>query len=671
VSVQVGELFATLKLEKGRFEQDVKGGGSLWGGLAKVALGAATVISGAILGIGIASAHSAEEQERVDDRIRRLLGKNANAFIEWAGKNAVALRVTDDHLEDLGATAIQAFQTMGIGASKSIGMTQELMKRAADISATTGKSFDEVFSALVKGTQGATKGLKGIGVVVDQNAIKQEALRLGLWKGTGALSASAKAAAVYSLEMKGTASAAGAAADKQGTMAETMKIIPVLMDRVMDAVGRVFLPIVRAVLPAVVGAFEGLANVVEGSVGSIGDSVTGVGSTIGSVFGGIASLIRPLVDGVLPRVQSILSLIGTQVVPVLASAFGTFTSTILPALQRGFSAIADNIIPALAGAFEAFVTGVLPILTEAFQLVATEIMPAVASAMDFLSTTVIPAIGDAINWLATEILPPIMAAFQAIAENVIPILVAALDTVVAVVRDNWPTISSIAQQVGNAIKIAVDVVSAVIQAVAPVIRWLAETIFPILGAAAGFLLKAIDTAFKAIGVIWDAILQAGKATVDGLSAAFNGLVGVFHFIGDAIGAVFRTAMNFLIGIVNAVIGAVNSIQVHIGRIGLDTPAGFVGVGPFDWNGLQLPNLRYLQSGTPFFAGGLAMLGEKGPELAELPAGTRVHNAQDTAAILGRSGGQRVYQLTVQGNLEAKDEASVLATLRRLEAFGEA
>jgi hypothetical protein len=85
--------------------------------------------------------------------------------------------------------------------------------------------------------------------------------------------------------------------------------------------------------------------------------------------------------------------------------------------------------------------------------------------------------------------------------------------------------------------------------------------------------------------------------------------------------------------------------VHIGRIGLDTPAGFVGVGPFDWWGLQIPQLRYLAMGARDFGGGLARIGETGPETAFLPRGTSVTTAADTndlvaaARLILNGGGQ--------------------------------
>jgi hypothetical protein len=153
----------------------------------------------------------------------------------------------------------------------------------------------------------------------------------------------------------------------------------------------------------------------------------------------------------------------------------------------------------------------------------------------------------------------------------------------------------------------------------------------------------------------------------GIGDAFSALVGIFRAVGDAISGVFRTAMNALIGIVNGIIRAVNSIQVHIGRIGLDTPAGFIGVGPFDWPGLQLSELRYLQAGVRNFEGGWAMLGERGPELARLPRGTDVFSAAQSRDLLAGSsgrGGPLIGSQTIYGVAPGDVERETRRALRR-------
>lgn len=62
------------------------------------------------------------------------------------------------------------------------------------------------------------------------------------------------------------------------------------------------------------------------------------------------------------------------------------------------------------------------------------------------------------------------------------------------------------------------------------------------------------------------------------------------------------------------------------------------------------------SGTSFFQGGLTMVGELGPELVELPKGSRIHNDYNTKNIMGSSG--KIQNHFNIGNLVVREEADV-------------
>jgi len=452
-------------------------------------------------------------------------------------------------------------------------------------------------------------------------------------------------------------------ADKAKASFEALSIT--LGDKLLPIAGSVFDGITALLSsPALTGAIDGLGNAMSGLATLFGQAFGAIAGVIGPPIAEIVGLFTDATDGSNTIIDDFHEMAAAgdplaAVVGMIAGAFTTFTTTILPQLQTLLASVATNILPALGNAFTVIVTGVLPVLQSAFETFTTSVLPTVTSLFDFLATTVIPSVGSAISWIATNVLPPLMAAFSTIADTIIPILAAAFSTVVHVIEDNWPTISAIAETVGNAVKTAVEAISVVIKAVAPVITWLAKTIFPILGAAAGILLHVIDGAFKAIGVVWNAAWDVAKGIAKGIGDAFGNLVGVFNTVGAAISGVFRGAMNFLIGIVNGIIKAVDAIQVHIGRIGLDTPAGFIGVGPFDWNGLQLPTLRYLAGGGIVDRPTLAMLGEGNKREAVIPL--------DSPTGRALAGGEQHthYHVQVMGNVEARDEPSIARTLQRL------
>lgn len=90
------------------------------------------------------------------------------------------------------------------------------------------------------------------------------------------------------------------------------------------------------------------------------------------------------------------------------------------------------------------------------------------------------------------------------------------------------------------------------------------------------------------------------------------------------------------------------------------------------NGGNVP--RYA-SGTMYHPGGLALVGEKGPELIELPRGSKVRTAQETAAISGRggtvaSGGVYIDKVVVNGIEEYNDFMKmVMDTPEKVRARG--
>ena len=65
-------------------------------------------------------------------------------------------------------------------------------------------------------------------------------------------------------------------------------------------------------------------------------------------------------------------------------------------------------------------------------------------------------------------------------------------------------------------------------------------------------------------------------------------------------------------------------------------------------------------GIPFFAnggvsaGGLAVVGEKGPELVNLSRGTKVHSNTESKKMVGGGGGNTVINVSVNGRVGASD-----------------
>lgn len=107
----------------------------------------------------------------------------------------------------------------------------------------------------------------------------------------------------------------------------------------------------------------------------------------------------------------------------------------------------------------------------------------------------------------------------------------------------------------------------------------------------------VTGAFNRVAAVVGPIFAALMRGVGLVGDAFGGLGIIVGKVWDGIVSGVKGAVNLVIGLINGFIRMINSVQIHIPRIGIDTPAGFIGVGPFDWNGLRLPQIPHLATGA--------------------------------------------------------------------------
>jgi tape measure domain-containing protein len=114
---------------------------------------------------------------------------------------------------------------------------------------------------------------------------------------------------------------------------------------------------------------------------------------------------------------------------------------------------------------------------------------------------------------------------------------------------------------------------------------------------------------------WDKIKAAGAALKDFLvNDVWGGIVNNVKW-----------AVNEVIGLVNSLVNKLNSVKINLPKI--------MGGGSI---GLDIPNIPAFAKGTDFFRGGLALVGEQGPELVNLPQGSQVKTNQETKDIMSNN-----------------------------------
>lgn len=224
------------------------------------------------------------------------------------------------------------------------------------------------------------------------------------------------------------------------------------------------------------------------------------------------------------------------------------------------------------------------------------------------------------------------------------------DQIMAVLNALWGGISAGFQAVTGFIQAVFQTASAVVMAV-----W-----SPIAGFFGG-VWNQIRGIFSGVGNFFGAVF--GWAA-NAASGALNSLIGVASGVYNAIAGFFRpigTVAGNMIGgtirgVVNGIIGMVqNGLNSFISMI--NGAAGIINKIP----GVHIPGIPHiglprLAFGAKNYAGGVTLVGERGPELVNLPKGADVYTATQTANAFrnsrGGGGGVTIQHMEVHNDVDA-------------------
>lgn len=176
---------------------------------------------------------------------------------------------------------------------------------------------------------------------------------------------------------------------------------------------------------------------------------------------------------------------------------------------------------------------------------------------------------------------------------------------------------------------------------------------------------------SAMTLFADMMAKAGDALersqlIENLAIIISSLLDMFGSIGDLIGQIplFQVALDALRITLGAVANIIDGVSRGIQTITAAMKGDFSSIGQI-WSGYGAQWSRLIPgnnaSGNDNWRGGLTYLNESGPELALLPSGTRILNAQDTRSACGN-----VFYVTIDAkNVREFNDIVALAESARI------
>ena len=231
-----------------------------------------------------------------------------------------------------------------------------------------------------------------------------------------------------------------------------------------------------------------------------------------------------------------------------------------------------------------------------------------------------------------------------------------LKTLVLEFKKLTTTLKPIVALIGKTLAKAVTTLGRVAAKLAPIF---VKAFTRIIGIARS-MIAPFRQVFSGLMKIMDGVIKFVTGVFSGnWSKAWEGVKSIFKGIMDTLGGVVKAPLNAIISAINWVIDGLNKISI-------DIPDWVPKVGGKHF-GVNISHIAKLEKGTNYFGGGMALVGERGPELVNLPRGASVTPNRDSKKMMT---GKTIIINKLADKIVVREEADIdkLATAlaRKLE-----
>jgi phage-related protein len=371
-------------------------------------IGIATAAGFAAVGAGAAIAISrASDLNETISKVSVVFGEANKSVEKFANDAATKLGQTRQQALDASASFGIFGKAAGLSGENLATFSTDFTSLASDLASFNNTSPEQAINAIGAALRGESEPLRGYGVLLNDATLKTAALELGIYSGSGALTAQQKILAAQKVIYEQTGDAQGDFERTSDGLANSQKILSAQLQNVVTDIGSALLPIALKLATV-------FSTVLTPSIAFINEKVLPI---LTEKFTDVGNFIT---DRLLPTFLSIVRFIKDELVPtVLNFAIPIFESVkkvfgivseevnknrdtfirLGEFLKTLFFFIKENIIPiigtSLKIAFEVIGKIIPPVISAISRLI--DIFTAVATVVIKVASTVLDTIETMIN----------------------------------------------------------------------------------------------------------------------------------------------------------------------------------------------------------------------------------------------------------------------------------
>jgi hypothetical protein len=328
-------------------------------GMAFAKVGAA--VSAVSFGAFAVMVAKASEMQEAMGKFAVVFGDSAGAVEASAKSMASELGVSRLEIIQMLGSMQDLLVPMGVATEEATGMSQQMARLAVDLGSFNNMASEQVFGDLQAAITGSGEVMKKYGVVLNETAVKQELLNMGMDPANA--DDAAKAQARLNIILAGTTAAQGDAVRTAGSFANQVKRLKANFADIAVTIGGPFLESLASIAESIntrmATAFAFLEQQTN-KLSAIGDAVAGVirasfevlSTAIGVAVGFISQHVDKLVIAFtfletvlmnLPKVWQLASDKMSLNALELANDIGYLFTTVLPNRFEAFRVTVSNV----------------------------------------------------------------------------------------------------------------------------------------------------------------------------------------------------------------------------------------------------------------------------------------------------------------------------------------
>lgn len=204
---------------------------------------------GALTTAAVPAVKAASDLNETVSKTNVIFGAAAKEVLAFGDTTAKSMGISKTAALDAASTFGVFGKAAGLTGTQLATFSTDFTALAADLASFNNTTPEDAIVALGAALRGESEPIRRYGVLLNDATLKQEALNLGIYDGSGALTAQQKVLAAQAAIYKQTGDAQGDFARTSNGLANQQRILSASLRDTQAAIGRALLPVVQAVLP--------------------------------------------------------------------------------------------------------------------------------------------------------------------------------------------------------------------------------------------------------------------------------------------------------------------------------------------------------------------------------------------------------------------------------------